>query len=86
MKTAVMFVTVLIFASEAWAQGAPSPAPPQASRATIGSTAPVGHRQPKVSDLPADLASRQKADAQSADDRLVRDDDLDRRLKICDRC
>lgn len=88
MKFAVMFVT-LLFATGAWAQTAPSPSPqttPQAAPSTVGS-APVGRRQPKLSDLPPEMADRQKAGASSSDDILAKENrDLDRRLRICERC
>lgn len=86
MRSAVMFVT-LLFATAASAQDIKPPpqSAPQAMPSTVGS-APVGHRQPRLSDLPPDIAKQEKSDAQTRMDRLVKDPDLDRRLRICSGC
>ena len=86
MRSAVMFVA-LLFAivplGDVRAQDAkPLQPAPQALPSTVGS-APVGHRQPKMSDVP--LADRQKSDAQQ-DSRLKAVDIPDGRLRICTGC
>jgi hypothetical protein len=89
MRPVLMLTAVLLLPiAGVQAQTAPSSTPPAAPPTTQGMapSAPVGHRQPKISDLPPDIAIRQKNDAQSVDDRLVKDADLDRRLKICRGC
>jgi hypothetical protein len=46
--------------------------------------APVGHRQPKMSDLPPDLARREMQPGEQSDRPTQRD--LDSRLTICRGC
>ena len=43
--------------------------------------APVGHRQPKLSDLPSELQN-----AATSTERSARDRELDRKLQICRGC
>lgn len=89
MRFAVMFVTVLWFTTGAFAQTATPPSSPQTTPQAVPSTvgsAPVGHRQPKLSDLPPDLAEKQKSNAQQEDSRLRAMDIPDRRLRICSGC
>ena len=84
MRFAVI-VTVLLFATGALAQDAkPLQTAPLASPSTVGS-APVGHRQPKLSDLPRGLADKEKSDSQQ-DTRLRSMDIPDRQLRICSGC
>src|SRR6478735_5505466 len=39
----------------------PSPMTSPSQPSTVGSAAPVGHRQPRMSDLPSDMADKQKS-------------------------
>ena len=57
--------------------GAPSAARPGESRGPL--PAPVGHRQPKPSDLPQDIGKRENQPDQSWRD-------LDDKLRICKGC
>jgi hypothetical protein len=79
---AVGAVLAAVLAGTAWAQNPPDdkPAPP-ASGAVRSSPlpAPVGHRQPRASDIPAAPAG----DASRASEPR---DDIDERLRICRGC
>jgi hypothetical protein len=85
VMAAVTGLAVVLLACAASAQDAPRdkaaiapPAPDQARSAPL--QAPVGHRQPRVSDLPA--APPRDVDKAAAGAQ----DDLDARLRICRGC
>lgn len=52
--------------------------------------APIGHRQPKLADLPPDLARREKLDEPAlpsdVDEESSRDSAIDQQLRICRGC
>lgn len=91
MTRALLFTAALLLATGvAGAQNAPStisPAPPS----TVGSApspgqAPVGHRQPKQSDLPPAVANQEKVDAEQNAQRKALEGNLDKQLRICNGC
>src|SRR5580704_16828808 len=68
MFMAMSALILAIAASDAAAQQMPaSPTPPQPTAQGTSATpqAPIGHPQPRLGDLPADLARRQQSGGQS---------------------
>jgi hypothetical protein len=57
----IAVVIVAFIAGGALAQGTPSPGirPPPTTEGTVGRQAPIGHRQPTLRDLPADVQRRE---------------------------
>jgi hypothetical protein len=69
-------------AGTAWAQNPPDDKPAQPSPGTVRSSplpAPVGHRQPRASDIPPPSSGDSTREAEPRDD-------LDERLRICRGC
>lgn len=93
MTRALLFTAALLLATGvAEAQNAPSstisPSPPSTVGAAPPSPgqAPVGHRQPKQSDLPPAVANQEKVDADQNAQRKALEGNLDKQLRICNGC
>ncbi len=84
----VVLASVLMF-SMAAAQQRPLPPSDAATQSMARQQAPVGHRQPKMNDLPPDLARKESGETskpQPDDDRQNRQNAIDKDLKICRGC
>lgn len=71
------------------AQQRPLPPSDAATPGMARPQAPVGHRHPKMNDLPPDLAQKESGEAskpQQDDDRQSRQNAIDKDLKICRGC
>jgi hypothetical protein len=71
------------------AQQRPLPPSDAATQGMVRPQAPVGHRQPKMNDLPPDLAQKESGEANKAqrdDDRQNRQNAIDNDRKICRGC
>jgi hypothetical protein len=80
--TAISLSAVAIFAEVALSQENPAtPGPPQPS--STAWRAPVGHRQPRMSDLPPDVAQRETQPGGTASGQKSQPDS---RLTICHGC
>jgi hypothetical protein len=80
--TAISLSAVAIFAEVALSQENPAtPGPPQPS--STAWPAPVGHRQPRMSDLPPDVAQRETQPGGTASGQKSQPDS---RLTICRGC
>lgn len=93
MTRAFLFTAALLFATGgAGAQNAPSTTPSPNQPSTVGAAppspgqAPVGHRQPKQSDLPPSVADQEKVEAEQNAQRKALEGNLDKQLRICSGC
>ena len=94
MRLAAICAAILtLAASGALAQETPtSQSPASRQPSTVGAAwqAPVGHRQPKLSDLPPDLARQEGQFAEppkfAEPSRAGQDRNIDPQLKICRGC
>jgi hypothetical protein len=93
MRLALIFVVIFtILAGGALAQERPPP-PTPGQPSTDGSAAipraPTGHRQPRMSDLPPDVAEQQRPAGQpdsGGQPRATRGSGIDPPLRICRGC
>jgi hypothetical protein len=92
MRLTTVFAAILaIAASGTFAQERPLPPTPQ-QPTTDGLAgippAPTGHRQPKMTDLPPDLAARESDQAKSVEqpNPSARRNGIDPQLRICRGC
>jgi hypothetical protein len=88
MLAAALMVVVV---AEAAAQPALAPAtPPSTQGMTTRPQAPVGHRQPRMSDLPPDVAQKERSlppvQPDEQDSRRPLDKSIDDSLHICKGC
>jgi len=84
MRVILIVLAAALMATDAAAQQQlPAPSTPQPTTQGMATRpqAPVGHRQPKMSDLPPDLANKERSGQALGQDPI--DDD---HLKICRGC
>jgi hypothetical protein len=93
MRLALISVVVFtISASGALAQERPpppTPGPPSTDGSAAIPRAPTGHRQPRMSDLPPDVAEQQRPAEQqgsTAQSGATRGSGIDPQLRICRGC
>jgi hypothetical protein len=95
MRMSLAGIAVLsLFATSALAQTTPMPAPPNKlvtyPDGKAYPQAPIGHRQPSLSNLPPDLARRERLDeppiAETPEGGNPRDTNIDPQLRICRGC
>jgi hypothetical protein len=83
--TAICLAALAFSSGAAFSQeGATSPASPGSAPTATAWPAPVGHRQPKMSDLPPEVARREMQPGEPSNGRNRRD--LGSRLTICRCC
>jgi hypothetical protein len=83
LRVAALLLPVLLYATAAAALDAQAERKPTTSGRAEPSTlpqAPVGHRQPRASDIPKDASNA------ADEERQRRDRELDSRLQICRGC
>jgi hypothetical protein len=83
LSFAATVLPVWLLAAEAIAQANPSAGTSRSDGAAKAAVpqAPVGHRQPRASDIPADI---QKTESDLREERVNRE--LDKKLRICRNC
>jgi hypothetical protein len=83
LSFAATVLPIWLMAADAFAQASPSSGASQTDSAAKPSVpqAPVGHRQPRASDLPANI---QKTESDLREERANRE--LDKKLRICRNC
>ena len=92
--TAINLATLLVIATsgaaaQERAEPVLTPSQPSATGAAAMPEAPIGHRQPRVRDLPPDVARRERGDEQaksSEPPNSAQQSGIDPRLRICRVC